>query len=632
MSSSDNAPDTLRLPKLIGDGMVLQRDIQLRIWGWAVPGARVKVTFLNKNYECRADEAGKWLVILPAMEAGGPYEMEIEADRTITVKNILIGDVWVCAGQSNMQLTMDRVKEKYAEDIKNCENPFIRLFTVPMRYDFNSGQDDYDAGEWKPANRDTILEFTAAGYFFAAELYKRYKVPVGLVATAIGGTPVEAWLSREELDRYPEIAQAADKCKDKDYIESVIKQNEKAMADWFSALDKSDLGLAGNIPWYDNGFEASDWGLLPVPSYWADEGAGMINGVVWFRKEIDIPESMTGKPSKIYMGRIVDADWVYINGSLVGSTSYQYPPRIYEIPDNLLRPGKNTITVRVVSLFGKGGFVNDKPYMLVSGSQSIDLKGMWRYKIGAVSGPLPEQVFIQNNPTGFYNGMIVPMLNFRIKGVIWYQGESNTHDPSNYYELFSTLIRSWRRKWAQGDFPFLFVQLPNYRELDLPTPDSNWAYLREAQLKSLDVPATAMAITIDLGEWNDLHPLDKKNVGLRLALAARSVAYGEKSLVYSGPLIKAANFEKGRVVLSFDHAESGLMSKGGGEIRGFEISGKDGKFIPASAVTEGGRVVVWSEQVPEPAAVRYAWADDPEADLCNAEGLPASPFRISKQD
>ncbi len=630
MSGSKIIPDTLRLPKLVGDDMVLQRDIQLRIWGWATPGATVKIKFLDGTYECRADAAGKWTGTLPAMKAGGPYEMEIVADRKIKIKNILIGDVWVCAGQSNMQLTMDRVKEKYPEDIENCENPFIRLFTVPMRYDFNFEQDDYQSGEWKAASRDSILEFTAVGYFFAVQLYERYKIPIGLIATAIGGTPAEAWLSRGTLHIFPEIAQAADKCKDKKYIEGVIKQNEKAMADWFDGVDKSDPGISGDIPWNDTAFEATDWDLIPIPSSWADEGAGMINGVLWFRREIDVPESMTGKPAKIYMGRIVDADWVYINGKLVGSTSYQYPPRIYKIPDNLLEPGKNTITVRVLNLGGKGGFIKDKPYKLVAGTQGIDLKGMWQYKIGAASGPMPEQVFIQNNPTGYYNGMIAPMLNYRIKGVIWYQGESNTHNPSNYYELFTTLIRSWRRKWGQGEFPFLFVQLPNYRELDHPTPDSNWAYIREAQLKSLDVPGTAMAVAIDLGEWNDLHPLDKKNVAIRLSLAARHIAYGEKSLVYSGPLPRAARFEKDRVVLSFEHTGKGLRSREDGELKGFEIAGEDGRFVSASATIEDDRVVVWRKGISDPAAVRYAWADDPEVSLYNDQGLPASPFRISK--
>ena len=369
---------------------------------------------------------------------------------------------------------------------------------------------------------------------------------------------------------------------------------------------------------------------MTLPGYWADTPLGSVNGVVWFRKDVDLPASMGTQPAKLNLGRIVDADEAFVNGVLVGTTSYQYPPRWYEIPSGLLKEGKNTIVVRVVSNIGKGGFVLDKPYELVCSGQTIALKGPWRYRLGATMEPLASQTFIRWKPLGLYNAMLAPLQKYSIKGVIWYQGESNAARPIQYRELLPAMVRDWRKHWNQGDFPFLLVQLPNYMERKPEPSESNWALLREAQLKTLSLPQTGMAVTIDIGEWNDVHPLNKKDVGTRLVLAAQSVAYGEASVVSSGPIYESMKIDGEKIIVSFRHTGSGLVARGG-ELRSFAIAGVDKRFVWAKARIENNRVMVWSEQVQNPVAVRYAWADNPAgANLYNEEGLPASPFRTDE--
>lgn len=339
----------------------------------------------------------------------------------------------------------------------------------------------------------------------------------------------------------------------------------------------------------------------------------------------------SGKPARLLLGRIVDADSVFVNGVFVGSTGYQYPPRRYQAPAGVLKEGKNVITVRVISEAGKGGFVPGKPYELIIDGQTIGLAGNWLYRQGAEMPPLAARTFIRWKPLGLFNAMISPLLNYRIKGVIWYQGESNAGRPEEYKELFPALIRDWRARWGQGDFPFLFVQLANFMEARPRPSESNWALLREAQLEALALPNTGMAVAIDIGEWNDIHPLNKKDVGKRLALAARRVAYGEKEAVHSGPIYRSMKAEGSKIVLSFCNIGSGLEAGGGNELRHFAIAGADRRFTWAEARIEKDKVVVWSEEVPEPVAVRYAWADNPAgANLYNKEGLPASPFRTDR--
>lgn len=351
--------------------------------------------------------------------------------------------------------------------------------------------------------------------------------------------------------------------------------------------------------------------------------------MVWFRREFEVPKSTIAKPAKLLLGRIVDADSVFVNGEFVGTTSYLYPPRRYILKPTVLKEGRNVIAIRVINSSGKGGFVLDKPYTLIIGTDSLDLKGKWKYKLGAEMKPLAGSTAIRWKPVGLYNAMIAPLINYSIKGALWYQGESNTKNPSEYFLLMKTLIADWRSKWNQGNFPFILVQLPNFMEAKKEPAESNWAELREAQLKTLQVPNTGLAVAIDLGEWNDVHPLNKKEVGRRLALQAFEVCYREKNIVSSGPIFKSLKKSGGKLIISFQHGDA-LRSIRNGELNYFTIAGSDKKFVWAKATIENNTVVVWSESVASPKFVRYAWADNPMgANLVNKEMLPASPFEAS---
>jgi sialate O-acetylesterase len=504
----------------------------------------------------------------------------------------------------------------------------IRQFKVPIRYCFTAPLDDLDSGRWESANPTSVLWFSAVGYFFAESLFEQYHVPIGLINASLGGSPAESWMSEEALKAYPRHLETAQEFKNAAYADSIRKADQERADAWYRLLWRTDKGLHDNVKWFDPAYDDSAWPAMTVPAFWAEGGLGPVNGAVWFRKDFEVPASMTGQPARLLLGRIVDADSVFINGRFVGWTSYQYPQRDYLVSGDILKPGKNTIIVRVINLKDKGGFVKDKPYRLTAGGQIIDLSGEWRYRLGATMEPLTDPTFIQWQPTGLYNGMLAPLLNCSIKGVIWYQGESNTGRGKEYEKLFPDLIADWRRSWQRGDFSFLFVQLPNFLESKPEPSESGWAELREAQLKALAVPNTGMAVAIDLGEWNDVHPLNKEDVGKRLALTARKTAYGEKDLVVSGPLFQSTRTEGDQLMLTFSNIGGGLVVKGGGELKHFAIAGPDHQFVWAKAKIDGDRVVVWSDRVSHPVFVRYAWADNPDgANLYNREGLPASPFR-----
>ena len=628
----------VKLPVLVSNGMVLQRDTKIRIWGWAIPGEKVQVKFNKKTISIVTDSEGNWKVSLPPMNAGGPYIMEVKGNNTITINDILIGDVWFCSGQSNMVLNMERVKEKYPEDIANADYPEIRNFFIPTVSDVTSIHKDLPPGKWVSASPENVPGFGAVTFFFARSIYNEYKVPIGIINSSVGGTPIEAWISEEGIKEIPQYAGRVQRFRDTAFMNPIIRSDSRRRNEAGQnppiAPRIIDKGLNGPKPWYDMSYLPEGWHKYWLPGYWDDQGIKGLDGVVWFRKEINVPLSMTGKPAKLFLGRIVDADNVYVNGVLSGSITYQYPPRRYNLPSGLLKPGKNIIVIRVTNNAGKGGFVPDKPYYLVADNDSIDLRGEWYYKVGQVFRPgvtEPETgspvLTMQNEPTGLYNTMVAPLINFRIRGILWYQGEANTSKPQEYQQLLPALIADWRKKWQQGPIPFIFVQLPNFMEVQYLPSESQWAELRFGQLKSLSVLNTAMAVAIDAGEWNDIHPLEKKVVGERLALAAGKLAYGNDKIVYSGPVYKSSVKEADSIRIEFDHIGNGLVAKGGGDLDQFAISGADRKFVWAEARIQNNHVVVWSSEIKNPVYVRYAWADNPEgANLYNIDGLPASPF------
>ncbi len=626
-------PGQVKLPALIRDSMVVQRDTELKIWGWAGKGERVSIRFRGESYRTKTGPDGKWMIWLPPLKAGGPDIMEITASNKIVLRDILVGDVWVCAGQSNMVHYMQLHQERYAEEIALADYLEIRQFLVSTSTDLEGPADDLKPGYWKGANPEDVKRFSVVAYFFALHIYEKYRIPIGLINASVGGTPIEAWTSEQGLKEFPEMLNTIRINKDTVYVNStnraalaILRERNRTKAE--------DKGLTGPRTWYDTSYIPMNWHHINIPGYWEDQGIRDLDGVVWYRREIEIPESMTGVPAKIALGRIVDADHVYINGIQVGNTTYQYPQRRYDIPDGILKAGRNIIVIRVANNAGKGGFVPDKPYYLSSAGRTVDLKGDWLYKVGAVfseSSNPSNGIYAQNQPAALFNAMIAPIINYAIKGILWYQGESNAGRPDEYKRLLPALIWDWRNQWAQGDVSFMYVQLPNYMDVNYLPEESNWALIREAQLQALDIPKTGMAVTIDLGEWNDIHPGNKEPVGDRLALAARKVAYGEQDLVHSGPLYKSSRIEGNKFILTFDNVGSGLVSGNGEALDHFAIAGSDKRFKWGRAMIEHNTVVVWHEDITDPAYLRYAWADNPDfANLYNKEGLPASPFRTDE--
>ncbi len=618
------------LPKIIGSGMVLQRDREISVRGWAGKGEKITVTFNGTTAKTKAGKTGKWTAKLPSMPAGGPYEMTIEGKNTITLSNILLGDVWVCSGQSNMQWTVSNSKNP-GEEISNADYPNIRLFSVP-RVTSTKPLSDIQSGEWTECSPQSIPDFSAVGYFFGRCLHKHLDVPIGLIHTSWGGTMIETWISGPSIRTITEFEAVVDKLQkidEKDYLKEITAKYDKMLEDF----GDTQGGLVdGKALWAAAALDESVWKEMELPTLWENRGLKELDGVVWFRKTIDLPESIVDSDVTLHLGKIDDSDITWINGTKVGETIDKYNQlRHYEIAPGVLKPGKNVITVRVTDTGGGGGLYGDAADMVLEYTdKKISLAGVWKYRISPVDLKVNKSGFGPNdNPTLLYNAMVHPLLPCVVKGVIWYQGEANTGRAYKYRTLMPLLIEDWRRAFENPDMPFFMVQLANFMAAKPEPSASNWAELREAQLMTaLNDPNAGLAVTIDIGEADDIHPRNKQDVGKRLALAARKIAYGE-NIIHSGPTYKAMEIDENKVVLTFENTGSGLTAKDKyGYLKGFAIAGEDSNFVWAGAKIKGDKVVVYNESIQNPVAVRYAWADNPDdANLYNAEGLPASPFR-----
>ncbi|MEC9490676.1 MAG: sialate O-acetylesterase, partial [Halanaerobiales bacterium] len=583
---------SLELPSLVSDGMVLQRNEELKIWGWSEADQEVKINFKSEEYLTRANSEGEWSLILTEQKAGGPYEMKISSsDQKIELKDILIGEVWLCSGQSNMELPMQRVKDRYAEEIKKAGNDQLRIFKIPILYNFKEENQDIVGAKWKKVNQDNILEFSAVSYFFAKKLHEKYKVPVGIINASVGGSPVEAWLSRKALKDYPEYLKKADEFAESQNIDQAEKYNLKVNKEWADKVYNSDQGLKNKPSYYETYYNDSDWDKIEIPVKFDQINFENKNGVVWFRKEIELTKKQAEKKARLWFGRIVDADTAYINGKRVGGVTYKYPPRKYELKKGILKEGKNLIAIRVVVNDGQGEFVEDKPYKLFLDEEEIDLKGEWKYKVGAViKGDKKQEIFVQWQPTGLFNAMLAPLFDYKLKGICWYQGESNTGREEEYKDLFIKMIKLWRHRFEQKELPFIYAQLPNFE----PPEENNreiWAAFRNAQREGLKLNNTAMTVNLDLGEWNDLHPLNKKDVAYRFYLAACNLAYGE-DVVYSGPELKKVSKNSDRIILEFSKVDGDLKVKGD-QLKGFELAGVDKEFKKVKAVLKNEQVIVY---------------------------------------
>ena len=623
---------TIVLPRLISDGIVLQRNIQLPIWGWADVNEQVEVTLNGKKYTTKAGADRKWKILLAPEKSGGPFSMTITGINTIVIKNILIGDVWFCSGQSNMEYELYKSSEKYPAEIAASSNDQIRHFQVKRNIAFNTLPDIESEKGWEAANPSSILNWTAVGYFFAKNLFNKYHVPIGLINCSYGGTPAEAWMNEKTLSDFPVPFAKAIEYKDTNLVNSILKRDKLLTETWTKKINENDIGLKEK--WQDVNYNAADWKKMDMPNYWQDQGLNEVDaGIVWFKKQINIPAAYIGKNALLRLGSIAQRDITYFNGVKVGVNNSKYPLRKYVLDSKLLKEGINTITVRILNESGKAGFIKDKPYLLELGDTVISLTGDWQYKLSAISTPLlrEDNTRFQDQTSSMYHGMLEPLIGYGIKGVIWYQGESNVSRAKEYHTVFTRLISSWRNEWKQGEFPFLFVQLANINVPKKEPAESKLAELQEAQQLTLSLPNTGMAVANDIGEWNDVHPLNKADVGNRLALSAAKIAYGESAVVYSGPTYQSMKIAGNKIILEFSNVGTGLMTKDGGDLKYFSIAGANKKFVWAKATIAGNTITVWNDAISQPVAVRYAWADNPVgANLYNKEGLPASCFRTDR--
>ncbi len=620
----------IKLPKILGSNMVLQRDVEFKIWGWADKNEKITIRFNGIVETTEADKAGNWLVTFPPMKAGGPYVMIIEGKNIIELKNILVGDVWICSGQSNMEWPLSSAKDAEYE-MAGASYPHIRLFRAPHNIQYKPVK-DVPEGEWKECVPDNVGDFSAVGYFFGRHIHKEINVPIGLLFTSWGGTNVETWTSTESISQVEgfkdRIADLERFNPDEIIAERKVKI-EKILAD-FGADGK---GIVDGKPiWADPDLDISKWKDMELPQLWENAGLDGLDGLVWFRKEFELPVDVAAKGIILELGPIDDSDITWVNGKKVGEMKEKYRDnRIYTVAPEILNEGRNVVAVRVEDYRGGGGLWG-KPEQLKVRSENFEqsLAGTWKYRISSLDLKINISDFIGPNsyPTLLFNGMIHPFLNFTVKGVIWYQGESNASRAYQYRTLFPLMIKDWREKWNHPDMPFLFVQLANYQKPPVNPGESEWAELREAQLMALSLSNTGMAITIDVGEADDIHPRNKQDVGKRLALAAMKIVYG-KDIVYSGPIYKSMQVEDKKVIIEFDHIGSGLkICDRYGYLKGFAVAGENQKFYWAKAYIMDNRVIVYSDEVEKPVAVRYGWADNPDdVNLYNQEGLPASPFR-----
>ena len=620
---------TPRLPHIFGDGMVLQRDMPITIWGWADKNETITVSFHEQSKKVKAAKDGRWLLKLNPEAAGGPYVLEVRGKSAIILKNVLVGEVWVCSGQSNMEWPV-AMSNQAADVIAASANDEIRHFEVAKAV---AGEplDDVQPAVWKKADPANTGSFTAVGYFFARVLQAKLKVPIGLIHSSWGGTDVETWISRDAFQQSDEFAATIGKLPSLN-LDSMMKLQAKAT----DALVQS---IQGNYPppARASGFSArsiddSKWPLMTVPGFWEEQQLKTFDGIVWLRREITLDAATAASVTKLLLGKIDDNDQAWINGVPVGGTNGYNLQRAYAVPAGVLKEGKNTIAVRVEDTGGGGGIWGEPETVgLVADNKLIPLAGSWKFQVEKAVGA-ERSVGPNSYPSLLYNAMINPLINYGIRGAIWYQGENNAGRAAQYAKAFPLLINDWRKKWNEADFPFYFVQLSSFISLDGDSQKgSTWAELRESQTATRALPNTGMAVTIDIGERNDIHPRNKQDVGARLAAIALKQTY-KLDMVAGGPAFSGFEVQGNKVFVSYSETGSGLSTPDKyGYLRGFEIAGADQQFHYARGWIENGKVVLESAAVSQPVAVRYAWADDAgDANLFNKEGFPAEPFRTDK--
>lgn len=622
---------------LFSDHMVLQRGKEIPVWGWAKPGSKVSVAFGDQVAHATAGEDGKWIAKLGALEANDKgTTLSITTDKEIEFNDVLVGDVWICSGQSNMEWPVTLSNDPQSE-IANANHPQVRLFTVPKKISYQP-QELVD-GAWSVCSPKSIPGFSAVGYFFGRELNQKLKIPIGLIHTSWGGTIAEAWTSGEalvdDMDDFDDAVAALSKTAEE--LASGKYDYAKQVTEWWQ---ENDAG-SGTTSWSRTDTNDSGWKTMRLPQNWEDANVGMddFDGIVWFRTTFELPNSWNGQDLVLNLGAIDDADTTWVNGHEVGGMALWNQKRKYRVPSEHVKAGRNVIAIRVFDNQGGGGIYDKSNGMTVElasdDSKSISIEGDWHYKVSAAKSDLkPFPQSMTGNPnqvTVLYNGMLAPLEPFGITGAIWYQGESNAGRATQYRTLLPTMIKDWRNRFGQGDFPFLVVQLANFMQQQSEPVQSGWAELREAQAMTAQRDEkVGLAVITDIGEANDIHPRNKQDVGKRLALQAMKIQYGQ-DVVDSGPTIGGMVILGDSLVVEFANVGSGLKVDGD-ELKGFAIAERDGDFVWAEAELKGkNSVILWSDELAEPIRVRYNWANNPIGNLFNEEGLPAASFRTDRR-
>ena len=631
---SFTASAEVRLPQLFQSGMIMQRGKPIPIWGWADKGEQITITFQKKTYTTAANEQGRWQIDLPKMKAGGPFQMSI---NQLTIDNILIGDVWLLSGQSNIDVTIERVYPQYVNEIDQFDNDQIRLFRVQNETSTHGVKDDIRPTNinWKPLTKQNAWLFSAVGSFLGKRMFEKNKVPQGIIVNSWGGTPIEAWISADSLQKdYPMLVKRTTLYQSDNYVRAQMQANGAASRQWNEMLEKADAVQDYIQP----AFPDADWQTINQND-WNWRGTG----TVWLRQHIIIDKVHAGKPARLLLGTLYDQDVTYLNGKQIGSTGYQYPPRRYDIPEGLLQEGDNVIVIRFINKSGAVHFIPQKPYMLCFGEDRFSQNPMpkdviplgkeWKMQVGAQMPPCPGgDVSLQNLPTTLYNAVLYPLAPYAISGIVWYQGESNTGNPAPYADYLKKLMDCWRDRWQDQQMPFCIVQLANYdgrQQTGFPRPiaypeapvNSSWAQLREAQRTVAKADAYAeLAVINDLGETVDIHPLRKKEVAERIGLCFDRLVFNDKK-VHLSPEVVAIEIQDDKIILTLDQP---VLS---GTLQEFELAGADGKFVNATATSDGNRITILSPLTP--LKVRYAWKDDPQANVRSLSGLPMSSFEIN---
>jgi len=638
------------LHPLFSDEAVLQRGKPIAVWGWAAPGSEVTVVLAGEGLaagptKVKAGADGRWQAALGPFAAGGPYTLTASSgDQEAEAKDVLVGDVWLCSGQSNMGIPVFMAKN-FKGEVASANFPRLRHLLVASH---SAGTpQELIKGKWQVCTPASVASFIAIPYFFGRQLIQDLDVPIGVVVSAVGGTDGEAWASAEAMSTMPEFVKpvadfqklASDvaeqrKRTGKDYLE--------LLAEWYQA---NDPGTSAVPPWSALECDISTWRTVNTPPL-LKPGVDLpkgYTGTFWLRREVTVPAELAvydaGDPPRLILDSILDWDTAWLNGQKVGENENPTNARNYILPPNLLKAGTNIITVRVLAHSFNAGLVGkpEKVNLYFNhGRKTIPLAGEWRMQRGVElrsAPPLPIRDDRKIEVTSLYNGYIAPLVPLSLTGMVWYQGENNAYHRSYAYRrLLPALVTDWRAHFGQGNLPFLIVSLANYNYLpgqDQPT-DSAWAELREAQaMTAKALPACGLTVTIDVGEAGNIHPVDKQSVGYRLALAAEGIAYGRK-VEWSGPWYQSMKVEGSSIRVAFDHLGGGLALSKGSAVVGFAIAGADHTFVWADARIDGDSVVVSSSQVSAPVAVRYAWGDDPPCNLANKAGLPAVPFRTDE--